>query len=810
MKRLYIFFGTALVLLLFIIPSTFGQYPGTGQVSVDPLSVPQFVDPLPHFAGLRVDAKKGGNLIIKAVPAQQVALSTGTVLDNGTVGTTPGAGMGTYWVYSISSNNGKSWTPPVWPGVTIEAARNKPLRVTYRNNLYGQTYSNVNIALDQSIMWAAPEVTGDPMANPYTGPVPMVVHLHGGEVPSASDGGPNAWFTPGYVLKGSGFSQGVDSVYTYPNTQEAATLWFHDHTMGATRCNVYAGLAAFYLLRGTDEESDKLPGFAQDDLVQEVAPAGTSGTFNLKPYLPEIELAIQDRMFSTNGELYWPLDPPNPELHPFWSPEFFGDIITVNGKSWPYLSVAPRKYRFRILDGSNARFYKLWLQNLAASAPGPSIIQVGTDGGLLQNPVALNPALGENLFLAPGERADVVIDFSSCAPGTVLTLMNNAEAPYPFGDPVTTGTTDRIMRFVVNGKMVDAQNPKKAGKDKSKVPFNLRSQPMVKLTNFAGGTNITPSVKRQLILNEVEGAGGPEMVLVNNSRFDTMGGMGQFGAVTELPVEGSTEMWQIINTTMDAHPIHMHLVQFQLVSRQSFDMSWMEQYEGSFEGAMMMPGAGPPFDYNVLNSDGAVGGNPAVSAYLRGPVMAADANEKGWKDTYKAYPGEVMTYLVRFAPTDLPLSSPARKLKFGFNPATGPGYVWHCHIVDHEDNEMMRPFQVISSPYRGIKQAEEPVLLANNGVSPDARTSNAYSLEQNRPNPFTNTTEIRFTVPESVHVVLSLFDQNGMVVKKLIDSDAPSGLNIVSLDAAGLNAGVYYYQIKAGSFNATKKMVVIR
>ena len=184
----------------------------------------------------------------------------------------------------------------------------------------------------------------------------LLILIHGAEVPSESDGGPYAWFTPGYAVTGQTWGiDGTDQYYSYPNTQEAATLWFHDHLMGATRLNVYAGLAGFYFLRGPDEENDHLPGWSGDDLVKEIAPTGASGVFNPGPYLPEIEIAIQDRMFNTMGGLWWPVDPPNPSIHPFWTPEFFGDVMTVNGKSWPFLSVAPRKYRFRMLDGCNAR-----------------------------------------------------------------------------------------------------------------------------------------------------------------------------------------------------------------------------------------------------------------------------------------------------------------------------------------------------------------------------------------------------------------------------------------------------------------------
>src|SRR5450759_689499 len=369
----------------------------------------------------------------------------------------------------------------------------------------------------------------------YTGPIPVSPHLHGGEVPSESDGGPEAWFTPGYALKGASWLNGVDQYYIYPNTQEEATLWYHDHSLGVTRLNVYAGLAGFYFLKGPDEENAHLPGWSGDDPVQEVVPVGKTGVFNPAPYLPEIEIAFQDRMFDVNGQLEFPNLPTNPMVHPFWTPEFIGDVITVNGKTWPYLSVAPRKYRFRLLNGSNARFYQIWLQDIVTGVMGPQIVQIGTDGGLLDNPV---PIVGK-LLLAPGERADVIIDFTASAPGQVWTIRNSARVPFPAGAPTTGSTTGRLMQFVVNGKMVSSGNPFLAGTDKSFLPATLRTTPLVKLTNFAGLTNVIPTVKRQLTLNEVMGMGGPLEILVNNSKW--------IAPITENPFEGSTEIWQIIN-----------------------------------------------------------------------------------------------------------------------------------------------------------------------------------------------------------------------------------------------------------------------
>jgi len=272
--------------------------------------------------------------------------------------------------------------------------------------------------------------------------------------------------------------------------------------------------------------------------------------------------------------------------------------------------------------------------------------------------------------------------------------------------------------------MVDNKNLTKPGKDKSLVPAVLRSTPLVKLTDFAGNLKVTPDVTRQLTLNEVMGEGGPLLVLINNSRYEEMPDMpDMFGAVTEKPVEGSTEKWQLINLTMDAHPMHMHLVQFQLVSRQHFNaMAYMDDYMNSFTGVnggmpgMYMGAEGPPFDYNTINSDGAIGGNLAITPYLDGPVIPAEPNERGWKDVIIAYPDQIMTYMVRFAPTDLPLNKPKSKQVFGFDPSVGPGYVWHCHIVEHEDNDMMRPMDVQPNPVRTtLKNVPTDILKNTSG-----------------------------------------------------------------------------------------------
>lgn len=355
--------------------------------------------------------------------------------------------------------------------------------------------------------------------------------------------------------------------------------------------------------------------------------------------------------------------------------------------------------------------------------------------------------------------------------------------------------------------MVDNKIATKAGRVKSLVMSNLRFTPMVQLTNFKGKTNVVPDVTRQLTLNEVLSEDGPLMVLLNNSRYEDMPEMGMFGKTTENPTEGNTEVWQLINTTMDAHPMHMHLVQFQLVSRQDFDMlGYMNEYMASFSGVnggmggMYMGAEGPPFDYNIANSDGAIGGNPGVNKYLLGTPLPAEPNERGWKDVIIAYPNQVTTYIVRFAPTDKPLSTPKTSLLYGFDPSQGPGYVWHCHIVEHEDNDMMRPLEVLPNPVRLIKSGQ---MIAENNMG-----NEGFSLAQNRPNPFTQQTEINFMLPNEGPVQLILYDIQGKAVKTLLDGSIPAGKHRVILEAENLTPGIYFYRLTCGSQTETKKLII--
>ena len=517
------------------------------------------------------------------------------------------------------------------PGATFEAIQGIPVKVKWNNKLKGKH----PFAVDPTLHWANPNQMPMDPPKPWPlfppgfkkaqSPVPAVTHLHGGEVPSAFDGHPEAWFTYN-KLHGPKY---VTSDYTYPNEQEPTTLWYHDHALGITRLNVYAGLAGFYLLR----EGTKIKEHCPNEHIESILPKGKY----------EIPIVIQDRMFLNDGSLIFNTVGVNPDIHPYWVPEFFGDTIMVNGKVWPNLDVDRRQYRFRILNGSNARFYNLKLSN------GMKFIQIGSDGGYLPKPVTLS-----SLLLAPAERADILIDFSGITPGTAITMLNDAKAPYPDGASPDPNTVGQIMQFKVPIKSPKPVKP-------PKLPMNLNCIPELK-----------PTVKRLLTLNEVQGNNGPTEVLLNGLKWSN--------PITEVPKVGTTEEWMIVNLTMDTHPIHLHLIQFQILDRQDMNtMDYLTEWEKR--------NGKPPLNHTPESVP--------IDSYLIGKPKSPDENETGWKDTVRMNPGQVTRILVRFAPQKVSTGKvkPGENL-FPFKPSVGPGYVWHCHILDHEDNEMMRPYKV--------------------------------------------------------------------------------------------------------------------
>ncbi len=712
-KRLPLAVLLVLVLALATGTGAFASFFVQPQVPLPGGNIDKYVDEIPRPP--RVDST---NLFVSMNEFQQKLLSS-------TFQYPPEFADGTFvWGFGASDGCGNIF-PPSYPGPTIVAHRvsqgdpRGPTQVHYENllapkagrdHLVLQEY----LTVDQTLHWANPlgntsmvkcmnvdctdpSNQNNPCCLPYLGPVPVTVHLHGAETPSAFDGHPESWWTPGLQYTGPAF---VSTHYTYPNTQEPTTLWYHDHALGMTRTNIYSGLAAFYLLRGQGDTGMPDTGL------------------NLPVGGQELEVLIADRQFDTNGQLLFPDGfpeglngpPPNPNVHPFWNPEFFGDTVVVNGKTWPKMTVKPERYRFRLLNGSNARFFNLSLG--AGGLPNPDMWVIATDGGFLDKPVKV-----DSLLMGPSERYQVIIDFSKFA-GRKVWILNDAPAPFPSGSAPDISTVGQVMQFQVGKTPVTdttfdpaAPGATLRGKDKPLAPI-------VRLVDGNGG--LAPGVnifkKRQLVMIEMEGPGGPIEVLLNNTKWngkrfgiDTpVPGSMPLGAVniTELPVVGSTELWEIINLTGDAHPIHVHDGQFQLMNRQAFDTAgYTSTYNLSFPGHELTPEYGPPMPYDMLNADGALGGNPAVSPFLIGPVIPPKPYEFGWKDVWVMPPGQVTRIVLRFSPQNFPVDavSPGQNL-YAFDPTArlgttdsfgfpgGPGYVWHCHILDHEDNEMMRPY----------------------------------------------------------------------------------------------------------------------
>jgi FtsP/CotA-like multicopper oxidase with cupredoxin domain len=633
-----------------------------------------------------------------------------------------------------------TYTGPVVLNYRADATHGST-QMTFINDLGDADTTNVlayKYSTDQTLHWADPlggeenmcnhmpmyPAPDDPCAQNYAGPVLAAVHLHGGEVPPELDGGPDSWMSSDGAYHGHGYytrNPGVDpangEVLTYPNTQEASPIWFHDHVLGSTRLNVYAGLAGAYLIEEADANT---------------RPAGLAawGLDNGGTFEPTVPLVIQDRMFDTNGQLFFPADSAggvlwslNPQ-HPYWVPEFVGDTILVNGKVWPYLDVQPKRYRFLFLNGSNARTYEMFFINPANPNLAPRMWVIATDGGYLDTPVTL-----KKLLMQPGERYEVIVDFAGFA-GTNLVLKNTAKTPFPAGATPKGSTVGTIMQFRVGAGPVQnlSYNPA-AG-----VPLRPLS-PIVRLVDPVAGTlapGVTAVKTRELTLNEIMGMpmtaidpvtgvttnypGGPLEILVNNTKWSgesdrpyedftpvEVGGITTY--YSELPQEGQTEIWEIVNTTADAHPIHLHLVQFQLINRQAYDVpKFMAAYNLAFPGGAFAAGFGPPKDYRAANnplSGGKDGGNPDVTPYLKSAPRPPEAYEAGWKDTIITYPGQVTRLAVRWAPTSLATDLEASELYFPFDPSGGGlnGYVWHCHIIDHEDNEMMRPDLVQLNPF---------------------------------------------------------------------------------------------------------------
>ena len=505
-----------------------------GVLPLDPTTIPQFVNqltkpPVHVPVGMQREPKTGNILPLYEVHEKEIQAQ---VLP-------PGFPTTRLYAYGGRVDFSETGQAPniqmafTVPGPTFEAVRNQRIFVHYVNDLDGDLMFPVDPTIrganvNNSRIPTPPFQPFPPGYGEFQAPIPTVPHLHGGVTPSESDGFPEAWFTKGERKKGPAFTS---STFEYFNAQLPTTLWYHDHTLGMTRLLVAAGLAGTYLIRDHNDP---------------IAPLLPSGRF-------EIPLMLMDRAFNTDGSIHFTQAGDNPGIHPYWDPEYFGDTILVNGKVWPNLKVERRQYRFRIVDGSNARFYNLKLSN------GMSFIQIGGDGSYLPAPVTLTEKL-----IAPAERVDILIDFSDLQSGTKIILQNTANAPFPGGDPVDPATTGTVMQFeVIGSKKVHPPA----------LPATLITIPTLVETPNIGNPKL-------FTLNEQESdTGDPVAVLIDGQHFND--------DITEIPRVGTTESWYFQNLTEDAHPIHIHLVEFQLEDRQDIDKDRFKAYWESLNGTTL-------------------------------------------------------------------------------------------------------------------------------------------------------------------------------------------------------------------------------
>jgi spore coat protein A len=579
----------------------------------------------------------------------------------------------TVWGYGAVKGTG---TSPLLlhnaPSLTIEAQANRPVRIKWINDLKDANgFLPHLLPVDPTLHWAnppggtagrdtRPTLTSTP--GPYTGPVPMVTHVHGAVgVGDESDGYAEAWYLPdaddvpdGYATEGTWYDYFADkaasrfgatwgpgyATFQYPNKNRASTIWYHDHTLGMTRLNVYAGPAGFYIIRGGPAGDGAVLDSRTGTKAVFPGPAPKEGDkFPSNKKYREIPIAIQDRAFNADGSLFYPdtrefFDGiegpylPETDIAPIWNPEFFGNMMMVNGNTWPFLNVEKRRYRFRFLNGCDSRFLILDFSGI----PGIEAWVIGNEGGFLPAPVDLATEHGNRLLLGLAERADVIVDFTNVPVGNHI--LRNVGPDAPFGGEVPAGelsdpnTTGQIMQFRVGPALtVDTTTPPRflTLPAIAPLPAATLTRPLALLEVMSEFFADAPA---EAVLGTIEGGMAMHKMWAD--------------PVTENPGVNDTEVWEFHNFTADAHPMHVHEVVFEVLSRQPITFNEVDMHPTDIE--------------------------------LAGPSRPAESYERGFKDTVTAYPGEVTRIRAKFA--------------------TPGQFVWHCHIVSHEDNEMMRPFRI--------------------------------------------------------------------------------------------------------------------
>ncbi len=630
--------------------------PSPNQVPLDPTTIPQFATqlPIPRTFAPTVIRDSFGNVIRNeytivdgAIQQQMLPPGFPTTTEFSMGGQTFIPGTNTTQFFQSS------------PGSVFENTRGIPTVVHWRTNIQ-QPYF---LPVDPTIHFSNPLAIERPLP-PFElfppgyqdaqFPVAHVTHTHGLMVLPHMDGTAEEWFTGAF--RGPSF---VTKDYTMPNDQPSTQLFYHDHVMGATRLGIYAGeVGAAYFIRDPNSPLD-----------------GSSSPLPKGQF--EIPLTVFSRAFFTDGELHFPPDrgtlnagadaPPNIA---YWSYNEGADVVLVNGAAWPNLDVQRRQYRFRLLAAGNTQLWDFQFVNNATHAVVPFTI-IGSDGGYLPAPQIVT-----HVQLGITERADILVDFSQFAAGTQIMMNNlfvgNADSP----------TLGQVMRFTVQNST--ALHPPPLS------PSLFPPRPVLT-------ANAPTRFKVLRVFDDLRPDGStcsdPALVNCNQRSID---GLEFTTPATEYPLVGSTEEWDIIHTAdpnfddqdKNFHQIHIHLLEFQVLNRQPFNA---DAYRAR---------------WHVLNGHMPVS-RPIVldpTPYLTGPVEAPAPYETGWKDTVQAFPSMINRIIVRWAPQETPAGGvqPGQNL-FSIDPTsfpdpvTGPGYVWHCHIVGHEDHDMMRPFAVVNS-----------------------------------------------------------------------------------------------------------------
>ena len=555
-----------------------------------------YLDPMPVLVDNAIDATGGGT----------VKLTTGLISRKVHSQLPPTTLFG----YLHSGGPGAGDTRASYLGPAIVAKSGTAVNVRYANGLAPDDFLRVFTNGGASYLQFPPFPE-----------VRILTHLHGGFVAGEDDGNPFA--------QPDAFRSGETQSVTYPNEQPATLSLYHDHYLGNTRMNVVAGLAGGYLLRDSFDTGSNplLPG-----------PIGTY----------ELPIVVQDRQFNPDGSLLYPVAPAS--AHGPWISEYFGDVMLVNGKIWPKLTVQPAVYRFRVLNGCNARILDLRIAMADGRAAVPMVI-IGTEGGLLP----VNPAGTHGLVMAPAERYDVICDFRRFAGRTVL--MTNTTPPGPVSTPAPPLT--QVMQIAVKHKASSGAPMSVPG------PGSLPANPKVTELTSLGPPKLSGGsvAARMITLNEV-GADTPRWKLNLNAH--------PYGArhpVIETLRWNSVEDWYYVNTTPDTHPMHIHLVTFKVMGRYDFDADGYAAKYGTANGV-------PQLDVSTLRP------------FLKSGLIAPDRAEAGLKETVKANPGQVTVVRARFSLPSTALNSAGKLIK-------PQQYVHHCHIVEHEDNDMMERMIVV-------------------------------------------------------------------------------------------------------------------